>query len=120
MRGGEIGRGTIEHQQIGGCADGEAERRLACRLRAALKNGLDHGPPGRCAGARHQAVPAPIAQALAIFEKPQFLRHAGRDMAVGADGDRAALRQELRGGKDAIAEIGLGRRAEASDRPGSG
>ena len=74
-------------------------------------------------------VPAPRAHStlrlrdvrrLAVFQQPQFLGEADVDMAVGADPEPAASGQEVRGVEDAVAEIGLGLRAEPGDGADAG
>ena len=75
--------------------------------------------PERCAGvavgARQDVAPA-RRQPLPVFEQPQFFGRVDQHIGVRADPEGAVQVQEGAGGKEAVAEVGLGDRAEAGDR----
>ena len=54
-------------------------------------------------------------QALAVFEGAQLVGGGDADVGVRADAEAAALGEEVRHVEQAVAEIGLGDRAEADD-----
>ena len=67
--------------------------------------------PARCAPVRRQA--------LAVLEAAQLLGERDADVRVRADPERAAGREVGRAVEDAVAEVGLGDRAEPGDRAGA-
>ena len=85
------------------------------RLGAADEGGVRQRPAGRPAGRRANVARLAI-EPLGIFELPQLGRGADHDVGVGADAE-APVRAEIGGRiEDAVAEIGLGDRAQAGDR----
>src|SRR3546814_13612670 len=61
-------------------------------------------------------VAALPGEALAVLEPAQILDGADRDVAVGADAPAPAGGEVGLGREEAVAEVGLRRRAEAGDR----
>ena len=56
-----------------------------------------------------------MKKALGIFELAQFVHDSDQHVGIGADAETPAVRGKQRRWKDAVAEIGLGDRAQAGD-----
>ena len=89
------------------------------RRRAAGQRRLEQRAARRAAVRRHDVAGA-VAQALRIFELPQLLGDADPDIGIGADAEASAALHERGAVEDAVAEIGLGDRAEPGHRAARG
>ena len=81
-------------------------------------------PPGERPGVERRAdrrpgsredVARPVREALAVLEPAQLLAHGDPDVRVGPDAEAARRRRVGGAREDAVAEVGLGDRAEAGD-----
>ena len=101
----------IEHGDVEAVAGGDRANGLTHRARPTLQRGVIKGASGGPARPARQRIAGQVAQALGIFEHAQVFGGRDGDVAVGADGDGPALRHELHRRENAVAQIGLGRRA---------
>jgi hypothetical protein len=108
-------RTRFEHDEIGLAAghdraDGQGERGAAARGRAR---------PKRCAktfGIGEARAPL-LGETLTVFEQTQLFHGIEPGVGIGTDGKNAAGIHKWAGGKDAVAEISLGERAERDRHP---
>src|SRR6185437_6008856 len=101
MTGGVEGDDRVVGRAYGLCATGERR--------------LEQAPAGRLAGiAQHVALA--MDQALAVFEGAQLVCGGEADVGIRADAEAAAVAEEVGHVEQAVAEVGLGDRAEADDR----
>ncbi len=65
---------------------------------------------------RRQHIAPSVAEPLTVFEQAQFLGGVDENVGVAPDAETAAAFDEARGGKQSIAQVGLGNRAKADNR----
>ena len=119
-RAAKSGWACIEQHDVGAHARSEGADRLAQRLRAAGERRLEQHARGRVAGPAGHDVAGAVGEALTVFELAELGGDIDLDVGIGADAEASARRQIVGAIEDAVAERGLGQRAEAGDRAGRG
>ena len=85
------------------------------RCAAALERGVEKRSPRRAAGDRKHVAGA-VGETLRIFELAQLIGYADQHVGIRADAEAAAVLDEGRCSKGAVAKIGFGDRAKSGDR----
>ncbi|KAG1602629.1 hypothetical protein G6F46_013873 [Rhizopus delemar] len=98
----QVGTGT--HLQSGGHAQ---------RLRTAVQCALEQEAPGAAGGIRGQLIAPAQGQALAVFEQAQLFSRVDQHIGIGTDAEATAFASERLHREQAIAQVGLGDRAQA-------
>src|SRR3954470_6151455 len=111
---GERGRLAVEHRDVGALPRRDRADRATERLRTAGAGGLVQPASGRTLFLAER-VAAALREPLRVFEPPQLLGGGDADERIRADAEASALGEEAAGIEHAIAEIGLGDRAQAGD-----
>ena len=100
----------VGDHDVGGTAGFQPGGRQAQRLGAAACRRRPQ-PVAAVLGRQHRAAAG--SEPLLILQPAQLLDRADRDVAVRAQAEAAAGVQEGGGGKQAVAQVGLGGRAQA-------
>ena len=108
----------IEHHDIGAATDIERADAPSEGPCAAGERALVERASGRFTYAPRQHVARTVLQALAVFELPQLCQRIDVDVRIRADAEGSAGRQEIDAFENAVAEIGLGDRAQSRHRTG--
>src|SRR4051812_33640962 len=104
---------AIAHDNVRPTARGERPDRPAGRLGAPGQGPLVKRASGRFTFLCGKHVPGAVSEALAVLELPELARGGDLDVRVRAHPEAPAGLEEGSPRKDAVAEIGLGDRAEA-------
>ena len=88
----------------------------AQRLRAARKRRIEQSPSDRGLSFAGEQVARTPRQALAVFERAQFLRGVDQDVRIGSCRDPSPGVEIADGGEYPVAQIGFGHWAESRDR----
>ena len=104
----------VERHEVGRRACRQPASARAKRDAAAGNRRVEQRPPVRLARLG-QHVARLAMEPLRIFELAQFVRHADQHVGIRAYAEAPAFRGEPPPGKSAVAEIGLGDRAEAGN-----
>ena len=116
----DLGVLEVERDEIGGSAGDDARRGEAEAARAVLGEAApERRRRARVAGG-HEHVAPPAQPARAPLALAGLLERIQAHVGVGAERHRHAALPQLGGGQEAVAEVGLGRRARAHRRAGLG
>ena len=109
----------IQHNEVCGCANGEGRHICAACPGAAMARVIDEAARRASSAGRH-AIAGAVTQTLRIFKCAQFVGERDADVAIAAHAVCAAGRRVGDAFENAIAEIGLGDRAQTGDGTGCG
>ena len=108
---------AIQCDKVRRRASAKTGLRLADGLRPAVDGPLEQFASDVCAANRRN-VARPRRQPLSVLEPTQFFERIDRHVAIGANGDIAAMTQEIRQRKKSVAEIRFGARTDTDDGTG--